>query len=617
MTEKTKRLKLLQHQLARLTRHLDTLRQRSEQLSRWRLVLFAGAMLLGGAAFLQWGPVIWLWSTAVLLIPFVVVVIVHRQIETAVTRFAIWQQMKQTHIARMTLDWKQLPPAKDWPVLAEHPFAMDIDLVGEFSLHRLLDTAVSSEGSQRLHQWLLDPMPNQDEVAARQQLVQALTSQMRFRERLALQANLAIDDGSEQWAGQEMLDWLQGASGRRSLRPLLIGLSGLAVVNWLLFAGYQFWQWPPLWIGSVLLYGVLFITLGFQRSESLFSDVMFLTDKLRVLNGVFAFLERWRYQKMPQVKQLCQPFLVEGERPSAHIKKIQRLVTGVGLRQNWLLGFVLNALLPWDIYFAYRLDQCRADLTVQLPRWLDIWFELEASSSLATFGYLNPGEWVWPTLLDTSAPELTAAQLGHPLIPSGQRVCNDLHLGPKQTIYLITGSNMAGKSSFLRTIGVNLVLAYAGGPVVARTFSSSWLRLFATIRVADSLNDGFSFFYAEVRRLSQLLIALQEDGERPLLFLIDEIFRGTNNRERLIGSQAYIQALAQGNGLGVIATHDLELVQLAETAKTLVNAHFRDEVVDGRMIFDYKLHPGPCPTTNALKIMQLAGLPIPPETDSL
>jgi DNA mismatch repair ATPase MutS len=169
---------------------------------------------------------------------------------------------------------------------------------------------------------------------------------------------------------------------------------------------------------------------------------------------------------------------------------------------------------------------------------------------------------------------------------------------------------MAGKSSFLRTIGVNLVLAYAGGPVIAQSFHTSWLRLFATIRVADSLTDGFSFFYAEVRRLSQLLTALQDEGERPLLFLIDEIFRGTNNRERLIGSRAYIQALTKSNGLGAIATHDLELVQLAEETPTLVNVHFRDDVVDGRMIFDYKLHPGPCPTTNALKIMELAGLPI-------
>jgi DNA mismatch repair ATPase MutS len=169
---------------------------------------------------------------------------------------------------------------------------------------------------------------------------------------------------------------------------------------------------------------------------------------------------------------------------------------------------------------------------------------------------------------------------------------------------------MAGKSSFLRTMGINLRLAYVGGPVVAESLQTSLFRLYTSIQIQDSLADGFSFFYAEVRRLQALLAALREEGERPLFFLIDEIFRGTNNRERLIGSRAYIRALAGSNGVGLIATHDLELVQLADDLPGIQNYHFRDAVENGRMIFDYKLHLGPCPTTNALKIMQLAGLPI-------
>ena len=612
MTEKAKRLHLLQHQSARLERRLVALRHRSDQFSRWRLGLFALGGLVSGASFLQWGPVVWLWVTAVAFIPFIVSVIVHRRIETAVIRFDLWQRMKQSHLARMTLDWAKLPAERPFPVPTDHPFAQDLDVVGDFSLHRLLDTAVSREGSHRLHSWLLETSPQEDTVQLRQRRVRELAGQTRFRQRLALQAALVVSGDDQPWAGQELIDWLERESGGRSLRPLLIVLAVLAVVTWVLFAGYQLWQWPMLWLGSALLYGVLFITLGFQRAARLFTDVLFLADRLRVLNGVFAFLEQWRYGKMPEIQQLCQPFLEKGERPSAHISRVQKVVAGVGLRQNWLLGFLLNALLPWDIYFAYRLDQCRADLADRLPRWLDVWYELEAASSLATFAYLNPGEAIWPTLAEANAPVFAAEQLGHPLISSTQRVCNDVLLDSTRPIYLITGSNMAGKSSFLRTIGVNLVLAYAGGPVMARAFQASWLRLFATIRVADSLNDGFSFFYAEVRRLSQLLNALKLEGKRPLLFLIDEIFRGTNNRERLIGSRAYIQALAQGGGLGAIATHDLELVQLAETSPKIQNVHFRDAVVDGRMVFDYKLHPGPCPTTNALKIMQLAGLPIAP-----
>lgn len=612
MNEKEKRLHFLQRQLVRLERQLAVLQQRSDQYSRWRLILFAGAGLLSGASFLQWGPVVWLWVTAVSIIPFIAAVTIHRRIETAATRTAVWTQIKRNHVARMTLAWADLPEAQSFPVPADHPFAVDLDLVGAFSLHRLLDTAVSQDGSRRLHQWLTEPNPDPKVVHLRQQRVRELASQPRFRDRLALQATLAVTGSEPQWAGQALLAWLEKGKGQRPLRPLLIALSLLTLLNWLLFAGYQLWQWPAFWLASITLYGALFIIFGFQRAASLFNDVMFLTDRLRVLNNVFAFLEQQRFYRMPSVHQLCAPFFAEGERPSAHIARVQRILTGVGLRQNWLLGFALNALLPWDIYFAWRLDQCRRDLANLLPRWLDLWYELEALNSLAAFAWLNPGECAWPTLTAADCPTVSAEKLGHPLIPSGQRICNDVYLDAQQPIYLITGSNMAGKSSFLRTVGVNLVLAYAGGPVVAQRFTASWLRLFATIRVADSLNDGFSFFYAEVRRLSQLLTALQKSGERPLLFLIDEIFRGTNNRERLIGSRAYIQSLAQGTGLGAIATHDLELVQLGDEVDKIKNVHFRDDVVNGRMVFDYKLHPGPCPTTNALKIMSLAGLPVEP-----
>jgi DNA mismatch repair ATPase MutS len=178
------------------------------------------------------------------------------------------------------------------------------------------------------------------------------------------------------------------------------------------------------------------------------------------------------------------------------------------------------------------------------------------------------------------------------------------------SLAIITGSNMAGKSSFLRTIGINLRLAYAGGSVVAQSLETILFRLYTSIQIQDSLSDGFSFFYAEVRRLKALLVAVEDSGERPLFFLIDEIFRGTNNRERLIGSRAYVRALSGKNGVGLIATHDLELVKLVQELPGIRNFHFRDDVVDGRMTFDYLLHPGPCPTTNALKIMQLTGLPI-------
>jgi DNA mismatch repair ATPase MutS len=172
---------------------------------------------------------------------------------------------------------------------------------------------------------------------------------------------------------------------------------------------------------------------------------------------------------------------------------------------------------------------------------------------------------------------------------------------------------MAGKSTFLRTVGINLVLAFAGGPVNAAEFKTIPSRLYTCIKVSDSVTDGISYFYAEVKRLKALLCALETEDDLPLFFFIDEIFRGTNNRERLLGSQAYVQALAGKHGVGLISTHDLELARLADLMPQVKNYHFRDEVSAEQMSFDYTLRPGPCPTTNALKIMALEGLPLPQE----
>jgi DNA mismatch repair ATPase MutS len=226
---------------------------------------------------------------------------------------------------------------------------------------------------------------------------------------------------------------------------------------------------------------------------------------------------------------------------------------------------------------------------------------------------LNPG-YVFPEFISDGQDEdrsiLTSIGLGHPLIPANRKICNDFTLHKSGETYIITGSNMSGKSSFLKAVGVNLCLAYAGGPVNAESFHTDLFRVFTCIKINDSIVDGFSFFYAEVRRLKALLDELQENHPFPLLFLIDEIFKGTNNRERLVGSRSYIRSLIGRKGAGLIATHDLDLIKLADRFPDIINSHFREEVIDGKMVFDYKLRPGPCPTTNALKIMQMEGLPV-------
>jgi DNA mismatch repair ATPase MutS len=274
------------------------------------------------------------------------------------------------------------------------------------------------------------------------------------------------------------------------------------------------------------------------------------------------------------------------------------------------VALALNVVGPWGLFFAYQLNRCKEQIAEEMPIWLDVWYELEALAALANFAELHPSYCTPQIAGEKARPVFQGKGIGHPLLPDSVKVRNDFQIETLGEIVILTGSNMAGKSTFLRALGLNLVLAYTGSVVDAGAFTTVLFRLFTCIRVNDSVSDGISYFYAEVQRLGALLSALETPHSLPLFFCIDEIFRGTNNRERLIGSRAYLRALVGKQGAGLIATHDLELVKLADELPGVRNFHFRDDIDGGKMVFDYILRPGPSPTTNALKIMRSVGLPV-------
>lgn len=602
MTTKERRLHVLKNQVRRLEHHTAVLRRQNDQLSNLRLFVFvAGAVI---TAVFAWQFGLW-WGGGLLVgwaAGFGTAVYSHRRLQHSLHRHTLWLHIKQNHIARMTLDWAKLPSAAQSP--SEHPFALDLDVVGQRSLHQLVDTAVSAEGNHRLQTWLLETHPDPTIIQRRQAQVRELADMPLFRDKLTLSARLTK---TAEKPGQTLLHWLQTPPSPPISNAIFAVLGLLSLVNILLWVLHAGGVLPPWWQLTWAIYALLFLS-QWRTIAPLLHDTLFLESNLEQLKTVFHFLETSRYGTNYLIQTLCSPFL-GADRPSRHLQTLHRILAGVGLRQNTLFWLSLNIVIPWDAYFARRLAQCRHQLAELVPHWLEVWFELESLGSLATFAYLNP-DYTFPQFAQESAV-FAATQLGHPLLPDAQKVCNDFVVNENGRFFIITGSNMSGKSSFLRTIGINLCLAYAGGPINAQTMHTSFFRLFTSMRLTDSLTDGFSFFYAEVQRLHNLLVELEKRQERPLFFFIDEIFRGTNNRERLIGSRAYVQALVGGNGIGFIATHDLELAHLADELPTLMNYHFRDTIENGRMTFDYKLHSGPCPTTNALKIMQLAGLPIP------
>jgi hypothetical protein len=607
LTQKETRLRALERQIARLDERLAALQQRSNRLSNIRLwVVVTGLPAVWLTFFtLQIEPGLVLGL--VLIVVFAAVVRVHRRVNAARDAHALYRAIKARHAARIRLDWDALPPARRGSVPANHPFATDLDLVGEWSLHRLLDTTASREGSQRLLDWLLAESPDPAAITTRQALVHELIPLTRFRDRLTLAAARDERGLSAQWSGEKLLASLAEQSQTAQLRGTLLVLLVLAALNIGLFLLDVLAGWPPLWIGTLLIYGVLNIVRR-DLVGDLFGDALTITDSLRRLGTVLDYLERYPYPANSGLAALCAPIAHGAARPSTLLRRVTRVASAASLQSNFFLWLPVNAIFPWDMFFAYRLNRHREALADRLPVWLDVWYEVEALNALANFAYLNPG-YTFPTIMDQASPVLQGEQMGHPLIPYTEKACNDFTLAQGEAV-IVTGSNMSGKSSFLRTIGVNLSLAYAGSVVDAAAMQVGLFRLFTCIRVTDSVIDGISYFYAEVKRLKALLNALDGDADYPLFFLIDEIFRGTNNRERLIGSRAYIRALTGRGGTGLVATHDLELVHLADHNPAIRNQHFRETVAEGRMHFDYTLREGPCPTTNALVIMELEGLPI-------
>lgn len=594
----------LEFEIERLRKRIKSLEERSNRIALLRLAI-VGVGIVAAVLTALWvnGTAAWLVSGLAFFV-FVLVVILHRRFEHWIETLTLWRGLKQDRLARLHLDWESLPPPR--PIeLKDKSLAFDLDLTGSRSLHQLLDTTISRKGTQLLAEWLTQSRPDVEALMARQNVVRELKLRDRFRERFRLTYRLVLKRELE---GDNLLEWLKTDFPSEQLRRNLPIATVLVAVNLVLFVLWQFFAYPPWFLASLAAY-IAFYYMNQKALEGVLGAVVRVNAELEKFRAIVRYLERASYQGAPHLETLCASFLHKVPTPSKQLRNVQSITAGVGLRNNPILAILLNLILPWDFLFAYLADRQRAQVATTLPEWVRAVQELDGLIALANFAALHPDA-VFPEIRAGAAPVLYARDLGHPLIPANTRVTNDIEIETLGQVDILTGSNMAGKSTFLKTIGMNFCLAYAGAPVVARKFAATPFRLHACIRITDSIVDGFSYFYAEVKCLRALLEKLKVHDDLPLLYLVDEIFRGTNNRERYIGSHSYIQTLMGSRGVGLIATHDLELARLADDNTLARNYHFRDAVSNGRLIFDYQLRHGPCPTTNALKIMEMEGLPV-------
>ena len=613
MTNKQQLLRLLERYISRLDRTTTRLKSRSRLFSRIRLGLVVGGTALSVCFYQLDQSTLSLFFLLLTLASFIILAVYHEKTHVSLQKHELWKDIKSNHIYRMRLDWESLPPPQSIPMIKDHPFQNDLNLSGPRSIHHLVNTAITSKGGERLASWLLDPEPIYEEILTRQKLLRELKRRTLFRDRITLNGMLSTQGTLRGTGGDHLLDWLNREKAPVDIYSTLWVLAGLSVLNWTLVALDLFGVLPNLWVISFLAYFVFYYFKHPSFGETFNSSFSIQRD-LKQFRAVWGYIESYRYGSASYLSDLCKPFWNSKTRPSKHLRRVERIETlsSLQLGIQGLIGVILNIMVPWDLFCTYLLERAKKDMRDFLPMWLDLWYEIEALCSMATFANLNPDYTPAKLVQSASAskPLFKGSELGHPLIPDHQKVRNDFTMTTLGQVVIITGSNMSGKSTFLRTLGVNLRLAYCGCPVDAKYIQANLFRIFCSLQVNDSIQDGISFFYAEVRRLKALLHAFQEPHSYPLFFLIDEIFRGTNNKERLIGSRSYIQSLVNGHGVGLVATHDLELVHLEDEFPSVSNYHFREEIRDATMIFDYRLHSGPCPTTNALKIMKMEGLPI-------
>ena len=539
---------------------------------------------------------------SILGIVFLVLMHNHSKIEKSIKRFKVYIQIKKEELARLELDWENIPLLDNSNTNNPTYLEQDLNITEKNGLLQLISTGASFGSINILREWLSGKSIDISKIVARQKIVRELKDLRRFRVKLLLITKLSI---STNIAKVELAEWIKSATTKRGLKAYTLFLTLFAFLNLFFLVGWIIGFFNSYYY-QILLFYMFFYYAGFKYIIDLKSDSAFLYDEVKKFSAIFGFIEKYNYGSNKELKIFLNSFLKKESSPIKALKKINFTVETLNLGSNPLLWFFLICLVPLEYLLSVNVEKFRESIKTDFPIWLNTWYKLEAYSSLASFAYLNP-DYKFPEIKDSSKL-INGENIGHPLIKSAHKITNDFDVSESSMTNIITGSNMSGKSTFLRTIGINVLLSYAGSVVDAEKFVVSKINMFTCIKVSDSVVDGISYFYAEVKRLKKIIEDIKTT-EGHSLVLIDEIYKGTNNIERVIGSRALIKYFSNEKIYNIVSTHDLELVKIAEDLKNVKNFHFKEMIQDDKMTFDFRLSEGPCPTTNALKIMQLEGLP--------
>jgi hypothetical protein len=592
---------------------------------RHRALGYGRLAAVTAAAALVWlaltGQLSILWITVPIAF-FAVLVVIHDRLLRMLERRRRAQRFFERALARLDGKWAGTGDPGDRYLDPAHPYARDLDLFGPASLFELLSTARTHIGEDTLARWLLAPA-DPATACARQKAVDEMRPRVDLREDLAVvaeESRTGVDPVSLAAWG-EAPGLLERGGLHAAVRALtVLGMSGAAaILTYLLSQMGAFRISEPLsvllrdFFLMVLAVNATFLYRVHKRIAPVVTAVEEAAHELQLLSEVLVRLERESFRS-PLLAALRASLDTEGEPPSKRIGRLNRLMELLDSRDHLLLRLAEPFVL-WTAHMAFAVEAWRRHSGPVVRRWLTATGEMEALCSLASHAFEHPDD-PFPEFTSEGAL-LEAEAIGHPLIEEARVVRNDVRIGGAAPagprVLVVSGSNMSGKSTLLRTLGVNAVLAQAGAPVRARRLRMSPLAVGASIRVTDSLQGGVSRFYAEILRLRQILDATARPGPKgaPVLFLIDEFLHGTNSHDRRIGAEALVRGLVERGAIGLITTHDLALADIVgPLAERAANVHFEDHVEDGRILFDYVMRPGVVRKSNAIELMRSVGLEI-------
>lgn len=579
------------------TRQMLLLQRRDRQFVRARTTLFLVLLVLGA----------WLTGDRQATLPFVVAVTVlilvmlaHRPTMKQLRSVTRVQQWYSSCLQRLTHHWRELPDPGEEFVSAEHPWSGDLDLFGPGSLFQKLCQCRTLPSRRMLACWMTE-VPEAEVIRHRQQMAESLRDELDLRKRLAI-----IED-ARNWNATESTLNRWATESALPVPPWIVFLSALlGIVGALLLILVGLGKLPISVLLLVLLAQSPLMMLARAQIKTVVAAVDSVDQALRQLSRILTELEAHSFDD-PRVIELQQVLTAGGNRASTQISSLSSRIGWLNnsLRNQFLIPFAW--LCGLTVLLTDRIERWRVKYGALIPGWIDASAQLEVLLSVGAWSFDN-GNAAIPEISD-GPPLFTAEALGHPLLSNQECIRNNVHLSQERPLMLISGSNMSGKSTLLRSIGANLVLTWCGGRVNAESMSTTPFQMGTVMRVSDSLMEGRSLFFSVVRRLRQVVDLT--DGTRPVLFLLDEILNGTNSNDRRRGAEAVIRSLLDRGALGLVTTHDLELTRIVKSLDgRAANYHFEDQITDDTMTFDYRLRDGVVERSNAIELMRMMGLEV-------